>query len=60
MNIEDSSITAPSETETTTTVFHSHEVLSSSCSILENTLPILAVGNTAPVHSHVMEKIPSN
>ena len=59
MNIEESSITEPSKTETTNMVSPSHEVLSPSCSKLENTLPILAVGNTAPSHSHVMEEISS-
>ncbi|XP_022553097.1 uncharacterized protein LOC111203531 [Brassica napus] len=59
MNIEESSITEPSETETTNTVSPSHEVLSPSCSKFENTLPILTVGNTAPSHSHVKEEIPS-
>lgn len=54
-----SSFNAPLEVLVPATFTHSHEVISTSCLKIGNTLPMLAVENAAHLQSHVMEEIPS-
>ncbi|KAL0714784.1 hypothetical protein Bca4012_021763 [Brassica carinata] len=53
-------VTLLSEDASASPVTHLHEVHSSSCSQLDNTLPLLAAEEVAPTQSLIMEGIPSH
>ena len=53
------SVTTPSEDVTSGPITHSHEVHSTSCLKIDDTLPMLAATIAAPSQTQIMEEIPS-
>ncbi|XP_013601846.1 PREDICTED: uncharacterized protein LOC106309362 [Brassica oleracea var. oleracea] len=52
--------TLPSEGAFASPITHSHEVHTTPCSRIDNTLPLLAADEVAPTQSRIMEDIPSH